>query len=106
MQAPKNGFFYVLDRTNGKLISGEPFAYTSWATSIDKETGRPKETEQARYRYTPVRLSPVTGRRAPLAADGVQSDDEARLLPGSGNVDGRRRWRSASNSRKGSGTSA
>ncbi len=58
MQAPKNGFFYVLDRTNGKLISGEPFVYTSWATSIDKETGRPKETEAARYRYTPVRLSP------------------------------------------------
>ena len=58
MQAPKNGFFYVLDRTNGKLISGQPFAYTSWATSIDMETGRPRETEQARYRYTPVRLSP------------------------------------------------
>ena len=58
MQAPKNGFFYVLDRTNGKLISGEPFVYTSWATSIDKETARPKETEQARFRYTPVRLSP------------------------------------------------
>ena len=58
MQAPKNGFFYVLDRTNGKLISGEPFAYTSWATSIDKDTGRPNETEAARYRYTPVRLSP------------------------------------------------
>ncbi|HYB94906.1 MAG TPA: PQQ-dependent dehydrogenase, methanol/ethanol family [Vicinamibacterales bacterium] len=58
MQAPKNGFFYVIDRTNGKLISGQPFAYTSWATSIDMETGRPKETEQARYRYTPVRLSP------------------------------------------------
>jgi len=58
MQAPKNGFFYVLDRTNGKLISGEPFAYTSWATAIDKETGRPKETERARYRFNPVRLSP------------------------------------------------
>ena len=58
MQAPKNGFFYVLDRTNGKLISGEPFVYTSWATSIDKQTGRPQETEAARYRYTPVRLSP------------------------------------------------
>lgn len=58
MQAPKNGFFYVLDRTNGKLISGEPFVYTSWATGIDKQTGRPIETEQARYRYTPVRLSP------------------------------------------------
>ena len=58
MQAPKNGFFYVIDRTNGKLISGQPYAYTSWATSIDMETGRPRETEQARYRYTPVRLSP------------------------------------------------
>ena len=58
MQAPKNGFFYVLDRTNGKLISGEPFVYTSWARSIDKETGRPIETEEARYRFTPVRLSP------------------------------------------------
>ena len=58
MQAPKNGFFYVLDRITGKLISGEPFVYTSWARSIDKETGRPIETEEARYRYTPVRLSP------------------------------------------------
>ena len=34
MQAPKNGFFYVLDRVTGKMISGEPFAYTSWARSI------------------------------------------------------------------------
>jgi quinohemoprotein ethanol dehydrogenase len=58
MQAPKNGFFYVLDRVTGKLISGEPFVYTSWARSIDKVTGRPVETEEARYRNTPVRLSP------------------------------------------------
>jgi PQQ-dependent dehydrogenase (methanol/ethanol family) len=58
MQAPKNGFFYVLDRVTGKMISGEPFAYTSWARSIDKVTGRPVETEEARYRNTPVRLSP------------------------------------------------
>ena len=58
MQAPKNGFFYVLDRVTGKMISGEPFAYTSWARSIDKDTGRPVETEEARYRNTPVRLSP------------------------------------------------
>ena len=58
MQAPKNGFFYVLDRATGKLISGEPYVFTSWATGIDKETGRPIETEAARYRYTPVRLSP------------------------------------------------
>ena len=58
MQAPKNGFFYVLDRATGKLISGAPYVFTSWATGIDKETGRPIETEAARYRYTPVRLSP------------------------------------------------
>ena len=58
MQAPKNGFFYVLDRITGQLISGQPYVFTSWATSIDMETGRPRETEQARYRYTPVRLSP------------------------------------------------
>lgn len=58
MQAPKNGFFYVLDRITGQLISGKPYVFTSWATSIDMETGRPKETEAARYRYTPVRLSP------------------------------------------------
>ena len=58
MQAPKNGFFYVLDRITGKLISGEPYVFTSWATGIDKQTGRPIETEAARYRYTPVRLSP------------------------------------------------
>ena len=58
MQAPKNGFFYVLDRATGKLISGQPYVFTSWATGIDKQTGRPIETEAARYRYTPVRLSP------------------------------------------------
>ncbi len=58
MQAPKNGYFYVLDRATGKLISGEPYAFQSWTTGIDRETGRPKETEAARYRFTPVRLSP------------------------------------------------
>ena len=58
MQAPKNGFFYVIDRTNGKLISGDAYAFTSWATGIDLKTGRPIETESARYRFTPVRLSP------------------------------------------------
>jgi quinohemoprotein ethanol dehydrogenase len=49
MQAPKNGFFYVLDRTNGKLISAEKFAEATWASAIDKKTGRPVETPAARY---------------------------------------------------------
>jgi alcohol dehydrogenase (cytochrome c)/quinohemoprotein ethanol dehydrogenase len=52
MHAPKNGFFYVIDRTNGQLISAEPFAPVTWATSIDKETGRPIENPDARYSNT------------------------------------------------------
>jgi len=49
MQAPKNGFFYVIDRTNGELISAEPFVETTWATHIDMATGRPVEAPDARY---------------------------------------------------------
>jgi quinohemoprotein ethanol dehydrogenase len=30
--APKNGFFYVIDRSNGKLISAEPFVVVNWAS--------------------------------------------------------------------------
>jgi glucose dehydrogenase len=41
MQAPKNGFFYVLDRTNGQLLSAEKFVPVNWASHIDKATGRP-----------------------------------------------------------------
>lgn len=48
MQAPKNGFFYVIDRTNGEYISAEPFVYMNWATGID-DAGRPIEAEGARY---------------------------------------------------------
>jgi quinohemoprotein ethanol dehydrogenase len=49
MQAPKNGFFYVLDRTNGQLISAQPFATLNWASGIDPKTGRPIENPNARY---------------------------------------------------------
>nr|WP_066804579.1 PQQ-dependent dehydrogenase, methanol/ethanol family [Sphingomonas asaccharolytica] len=52
MQAPKNGFFYVLDRTNGKLISAKNFVPVNWATGIDMKTGRPIETPEARYYKT------------------------------------------------------
>jgi PQQ-dependent dehydrogenase (methanol/ethanol family) len=47
--APKNGFFYVLDRANGVLISAKPYTYINWATGIDMKTGRPIETAIARY---------------------------------------------------------
>ncbi|NNL11624.1 MAG: PQQ-dependent dehydrogenase, methanol/ethanol family [Pseudomonadales bacterium] len=48
MQAPKNGFFYVLDRQTGELISAEPFTSLNWATHVDPKTGRPVETPDAR----------------------------------------------------------
>jgi len=49
LQAPKNGFFYVIDRETGKLISAEPIAKVTWATKIDLATGRPVEVPGARY---------------------------------------------------------
>jgi quinohemoprotein ethanol dehydrogenase len=49
MQANKDGFFYVLDRTNGKLISAEPYAQLNWATGIDLKTGRPIIRPEAMY---------------------------------------------------------
>ncbi|MDA0978596.1 MAG: PQQ-dependent dehydrogenase, methanol/ethanol family [Proteobacteria bacterium] len=49
MQAPKNGFFYVLDRVTGEFISAENYIPITWATGVDPETGRPIETENARY---------------------------------------------------------
>jgi len=60
MQAPKNGFFYVLDALTGRLLSAENFVPISWATHVDLETGRPVETPDARYNETgvPVIVSP------------------------------------------------
>ncbi len=64
MQAPKNGFFYVLDRTNGKLISAKNFVPVNWATGIDQATGRPIENPEARY--TTASAKPFTGSPGPM----------------------------------------
>src|SRR5262245_6351491 len=45
MQLNRNAFLYVLDRSDGKLIAANPFEKANWATHIDKETGRPVETD-------------------------------------------------------------
>ena len=58
LHAPKNGFFYVIDRETGKLISAEPFAETTWASHIDLETGRPVEIEGSRYENAPFDITP------------------------------------------------
>jgi quinohemoprotein ethanol dehydrogenase len=52
MQAPKNGFFYVLDAATGSFISAQPFAAVNWATGIDQDTGRPIENPNARFDQT------------------------------------------------------
>lgn len=58
MQAPTNGFFYVLDRTNGKLISAEKLGKVTWASHIDLKTGRPVEAPNIRYEKGPVTFWP------------------------------------------------
>ncbi len=52
MQAPKNGFFYVLDAKIGKLLNANKFAPLTWATHVDMTTGRPVEIPEARFEVT------------------------------------------------------
>ncbi len=64
LHAPKNGFFYVLDRATGELISAKPYTAVSWASAIDMKTGRPVENSQARYeegKGAPVAPGPLGG---------------------------------------------
>ena len=76
MQAPKNGFFYVLDRATGQFISAENYVHVNWATHIDPATGRPVETDPVQFRdekkltfpapfgghnWQPMSYSPRTG---------------------------------------------
>jgi quinohemoprotein ethanol dehydrogenase len=76
MQAPKNGFFYVLDRKSGKFISGRTYVPNLWATEIDAKTGRPivnpasyvtekpalmTPTWMAAHSWNPMSFSPLTG---------------------------------------------
>jgi alcohol dehydrogenase (cytochrome c) len=48
MQLNRNGFLYVLDRSNGQLIAANPYEKVNWATHIDLKTGRPVETDVAK----------------------------------------------------------
>lgn len=49
LHAPKNGFFYVIDRQDGRLLSAKPFAHITWAGSVDMKTGKPVEAPEARF---------------------------------------------------------
>ena len=59
MQAPKNGFFYVLDRLTGELLSAEKYVPLSWASHVNLETGRPLETPNADHSTTTQTTAPA-----------------------------------------------
>jgi len=61
MHAPKNGFFYVLDRRTGELLSANNFVPVSWASHIDLKTGRPVVNPDAHYGTEPVLVTPGPG---------------------------------------------
>jgi quinohemoprotein ethanol dehydrogenase len=76
MQAPKNGFFYVLDRETGELLAADKYMPVTWATHVDLTTGRPveapgvRDTEQDQliapgpsgaHNWHPMSFSPDTG---------------------------------------------
>ena len=52
LQAPKDGFFYILDRATGEFLSAKTYAQVNWATRLDPKTGRPTEDPHARYGET------------------------------------------------------
>lgn len=105
MQAPKNGFFYVLDRATGEFISAQNYTKVSWASSIDPDTGRPVEEPDARYtdgesvlvwphplgghNWHPMSFSPRTGlvyipaQEIPLT---YSHDDSFKYVPGAWNT--------------------
>ena len=63
MQAPKNGFFYVLDRATGELLAADPYVAVNWASHVDMKTGRPVEMPGADYKEkgTYIRPGPLGG---------------------------------------------
>jgi len=78
LHAPKNGFFYVLDRATGELLTAEKYGKVTWAKRVDMKSGRPVENPHARYmdenktivqwpsgfgahNWHPVSYSPLTG---------------------------------------------
>jgi len=58
MQASKNGFFYVLDRASGELLSAANYTYVNWATHVDLKTGRPVPTAQGDWFSGPKNVYP------------------------------------------------
>ncbi len=78
LQAPKNGFFYVIDRSDGTLLRANPYATVTWATHVDLETGRPVENPELNYESEEKWILP-----GPLGAHNWQAmsvDEEAGVV--------------------------
>jgi quinohemoprotein ethanol dehydrogenase len=58
MQAPKDGFFYVLDRLTGELLSAEPWVTVNWSSGVNMKTGRPTINPEALYGNDSVAVMP------------------------------------------------
>ncbi|MGC1520379.1 MAG: PQQ-dependent dehydrogenase, methanol/ethanol family [Steroidobacteraceae bacterium] len=58
MQASKNGFFYVLDRKTGQLLSAKNYTYVNWASHVDLKTGRPVVSKAADWYSSPKNVYP------------------------------------------------
>ncbi len=58
MQASKNGFFYVLDRSTGEFLSGKPYAYLNWTKGLDPNTHRPIKQPAADWDRSPALVYP------------------------------------------------
>lgn len=61
LQAPKNGFFYVLDRSDGELLRAHPYAKIDWASHVDMQTGRPVQNPDKAYEKDPQWILPGAG---------------------------------------------
>ena len=81
MHFSRGGFLYVLDRTNGTLISAKPFEKVNWASHVDMETGRPVETEVSKRARAgeQIELWPGQWGAQELGACGVQPADRPPL---------------------------
>ncbi len=61
LHAPKNGFFYVIDRDNGRVLSANNYVPVTWAKGIDLATGRPQVNPEAHFGAEPVLVAPGPG---------------------------------------------
>ena len=110
MQAGKNGFFYVIDRASGRLLSAQKFAHVTWADRVDLKTGRPVEApgmrpagpsssvitvwpwENGAHSWPSMSFNPKTGLVYIPGMDGKQIYDARGIDPNTYKAEGVEMW--------------